>query len=79
MTPKAIHMKDAVELLKDGQPHRLRVWKLATGDILTYKDAVYMGSNERGGTITVRLLRSRETRTMRRICLFEIDNLKIYL
>lgn len=66
-------------MLKDGQPHRLRVWKLATGDILTYKDAVYMGSNERGGTITVRLLRSRETRTMRRICLFEIDNLKIYL
>lgn len=79
MKREAIHMKDAVAMLKDGQPHRLRVWKLATGDILTYKDAVYMGSNERGGTITVRLQRSRETRTMRRICLFEIDNLKIYL
>lgn len=79
MKREAIHIKDAVAMLKDGQPHRLRVWKLATGDILTYKDAVYMGSNERGGTITVRLLRSRETRTMRRICLFEIDNLKIYL
>ncbi len=79
MKREAIHIKDAVAMLKDGQPHRLRVWKLATGDILTYKDAVYMGSNERGGTITVHLLRSREIRTMRRICLFEIDNLKIYL
>lgn len=72
-------MKDAVELLKDRQPHRLRVWKLATGDILTYKDAVYVGSNERGGTVTVRLLRSRQVRTFRKICFFEIDNLNIYL
>lgn len=79
MTPKAIHMKDAVKLLKDRQPHRLRVWKMQTGDILTYKDAVYVGSNERGGTVTVRLLRSRQVRTFRKICFFEIDNLNIYL
>lgn len=66
-------------MLRDRKPHSLRVWKLATGDILHYKEAVYLGSNERGGTITVRLPRSKETRTFRRVCLFEIDNLTIYL
>lgn len=66
-------------MLKDRKPHQLRVWKLSTGDILNYNEAVYLGSNERGGTITVRLSRSKETRTFIRVCLFEIDNLKIYL
>lgn len=79
MTLKAIHIKEAVAMLKDRKPHQLRVWKLSTGDILNYNEAVYLGSNERGGTITVRLSRSKETRTFRRVCLFEIDNLKIYL
>lgn len=76
---KAIHMKEAVAMLRDRKPHQLRVWKLSTGDIITYKEAVFMGSNERGGTITVRVPRSRQTRSFRRVCMFEIDNLKIYL
>ena len=79
MKRKAIHIKEAVAMLKDRKPHSLRVWKLATGDIINYKEAVYLGSNERGGTITVHLPRSKETRTFRRVCLFEIDNLTIYL
>lgn len=79
MTRTVIHIKEAVAMLKDREPHHLRVWKLATGDILNYKDAVYLGSNERGGTITVRLSRSGEKRTFRRVCLFEIDELNIYM
>lgn len=79
MMRQAIHIKEAVAMLKDRKLHQLRVWKLSTGDILNYNEAVYLGSNERGGTITVRLSRSKETRTFRRVCLFEIDNLKIYL
>lgn len=79
MMRQAIHIKEAVAMLKDRKPHQLRVWKLSTGDILNYNEAVYLGSNERGGTITVRLSRSKETRTFIRVCLFEIDNLKIYL
>ena len=79
MMRQAIHIKEAVAMLKDRKPHQLRVWKLSTGDIINYTEAVYLGSNERGGTITVSLPRSRETRTLRRVCLFEIDNLKIYL
>ena len=79
MMRKAIHIKEAVAMLKDRKPHSLRVWKLSTGDIIEYQEAVYLGSNERGGTITVSLPRSKKTRTFRRVCLFEIDNLKIYL
>ena len=79
MMRQAIHIKEAVAMLKDRKPHQLRVWKLSTGDIINYTEAVYLGSNERGGTLTVNLPRSRKARTFRRVCLFEIDNLKIYL
>lgn len=79
MMRQAIHIKEAVAILKDRKPHQLRVWKMSTGDIIDYPEAVYLGSHERGGTITVSLPRSRKMRTFRRVCLFEIDNLKIYL
>ena len=79
MIRQAIHIKEAVAILKDRKPHQLRVWKLSTGDIINYTEAVYLGSNERGGTITVRLSRSGEKRTFRRVCLFEIDELNIYM
>lgn len=85
MRQKAIHKKDALELLADGQAHKLRLWKLGRscadggGDILTYKDAVNINRHVRGGTHTVKLAASGAIRTFRDICLFEIDDLHIYL
>ncbi|MBQ8277320.1 MAG: hypothetical protein IJY00_02590 [Bacteroidaceae bacterium] len=75
----ALHRRDALRLLEDGRPHRLRLWKLSTGDILTYEDAVCIHHHRRGGWHRVRLPRSALTRCLRDVCLFEIDGLKIYL
>lgn len=75
----ALHRRDALRLLEDGQPHDLRVWKLSTGDILLYKRAVCCGSHLRGGTHRIRLPLSGLVREFRDITLFEIDGLKVYL
>ena len=78
--PKGVlHMKDALLLLESGQPVNLRVWKLATGDILEYKGAVCIGGHWRKGTHRIRLPRSGVIREFRDVTLFEINNNTIYL
>lgn len=76
---KAIHRKDAVRLLEDGNPHDIRVWKISTGNILLYKGAVCRGGHLRGGTHRVLLPTSGVLREFRDCTLFEIDGLKVYL
>jgi hypothetical protein len=78
--PKGVlHIKDAILLLESGQPVDLRLWKLATGDILEYKGAVCIGGHWRRGTHRVRLPRSGVIREFRDVTLFEINNNSIYL
>lgn len=76
---KALHRRDAFRLLEDGKPHVLRVWKISTGDILHYKNAVCSGMNKRGGTHRISIPLSGVIREFRDITLFEIDGLKVYL
>lgn len=74
-----MHLSDALRLLKDGQPHKLRVYKLSTGDILTYHDAVCIGGHVIRGYIRVRLPKSLLIRQFKTVALAEIDDLKVYL
>ena len=74
----SIHRLDALRLLEDGEPHKLRVWKLSTGDILTYTDAVCMGRHTVAGTHRVKLRESGQVRCLRDILLFEIDDLSVF-
>lgn len=74
----SIQLQDALRLLEDGEPHKLRLWKLSTGDILTYEDARAASRFTRGGTHKVRLPRSGLLREFRDVTLFEIDDMRIY-
>ena len=74
-----LHIKDAITLLESGQPVNLRLWKLATGDILEYKGAVCIGGHWRRGTHRVRLPKSGLIREFRDVTLFAINNNTIYL
>lgn len=78
-TKGVLHLKDAILLLESGQPVNLRLWKLATGDILEYKGAVCIGGHWRRGTHRVRLPRSGVIREFRDVTMFEINNNSIYL
>lgn len=76
---KVIHKNDAIRLLESGKPCNLRLWKMSTGDILEYRNAICIGSHWRGGTHRVRLPMSGVIREFRDISLFEINNMTIYL
>lgn len=74
---KCLHWKDTIQLLESKQPVTLKVWKLSTGDILIYRNAVCIGSHWRGGTHRIRLPESNLIREFRDITLFEINGYEI--
>ena len=63
--------------LETGQPCTLKLWKLSTGDILVYRNAVCIGSHWRRGIHRVRLPESHLIREFRDITLFEINGYEV--
>lgn len=76
--PKIISRTEALRMLADGEPHRLRLWKLSTGEILLYPRATRIGRHTRGGMQRVLLRPSGEIRSFHEFCLFEIDDILIH-
>lgn len=72
-----MHWLDALALLETGTPCDLKVWKLSTGDILEYRQAVCVGSSFRRGVHRVKLNVSGQIREFRDITLFEINGYEI--
>ena len=77
--PTRIHQAEARRLLRDGQPHRLKLWKLSTGEILLYPRAVFHSEYCKRRNTRVLLLPSGQIREFRNYMLFEIDDMKIYM
>lgn len=73
-----MHLHDALRVLWDGNPHTLRLWKLSTGDILTYRDVRGLGAWKRGGLCRV-AFGNGEVRAFREVSLFEIDGMAVYM
>lgn len=76
---KVIHINDAIRLLESGQPCDLKLWKMSTGDILIYQQAICVGSYFRGGTHRVKLPKSGLIREFRDVSLFEINKMTVYI
>lgn len=77
--PREIHHREARALLRDGQWHRLRLWKKSTGEILLYPRAQYHSSFTDGRRTRVRLYPSGEIRCFVNVLLFEIDDMRIFM
>lgn len=73
-----MYWRDAIALLESGVPCDLKVWKLSTGDILTYRQVICVGSHWRGGTHQIKIPTSNLIREFRDITLFEINGYEIY-
>lgn len=69
--------RDAIALLESGKPCTLKVWKLSTGDIITYRNAVCIGQSFRKGVHRIRVEGSSLIREFRDITLFEINGHEI--
>lgn len=79
MKHKAIHRNDAIRLLEDGHVHKLRVWEIGTGEIITYERALAFGKHTRRGLHRVKIYPSMRIHAFRDVTLFEIDDLKIFM
>lgn len=65
--------------MQSGKPCELKVWKASTGDILEYRNAVFLGRDTKKGIIRIKLQTSRTIREFRTVCLFEINNMEVHL
>ena len=74
---KCLHWRDAITLLESGQLVTIKVWKLSTGDIITYRDAFCIGSHWRRGIHRIKLPQSHLIREFRDITLFEINGYEV--
>ncbi len=73
-----IHYKDALLLLESGMVCNIKVWKLSTGDIITYNQIKCVGKHWRGGTHRIKLPQSGLLREFRDVTLFEINGMEVY-
>ena len=75
---KAIHISTLRKMLQAGDPVDLSLWK-SSGEILHYRNAVPLRYDFYKGTRRIKLLDSREIRTIRDVCIFEINGMEVFL
>ncbi len=75
---KAVHITTARKMIDSGDPVDLKVWA-KDGRVLHLQNCVGLRYNFRSGTRQVKLLTSRQIRTIRDVLMFEINGLTIYL
>lgn len=73
-----IHISTARKMLDSGDPVDLKVWR-RNGAAMVLKNCVGLRYNFRAGTRQVKILASRQIRTIRDVCIFEINGLQVYL
>lgn len=75
---KAVHITTARKMIDSGDPVDLKVWA-KDGRVLELQNCIGLRYNFRSGTRQVKLLTSRQIRTIRDVLMFEINGLTIYL
>lgn len=75
---KKIHISTARIMLKAGDPIDIRLWT-KSGEIQSWRNCVPLRSNFYEGTRQIKLLDSNQIRTVRDVCIFEINGLEIFL
>lgn len=75
---KYIHISTARHMLDKPDPVDLAFWT-KDGALIELKDCVALSYNFRSGTHNIKLLASRQIRTIRDVCLYQINGLTIYL
>lgn len=65
-------------MLKAGDPVDLALWT-KDGQIQHYRNCIPLHYNFYSGTRQVKLLDSRQIRTIRDVCIFEINGMEVFL
>ena len=73
-----IHITTARKLIDSGDPVDIKAWK-KDGSVMSLTRCVGLRYNFRNGTRTVKVLESREIRTIRDVCIFEVNGIAVFL
>jgi len=65
-------------MLQAGDPIDLRLWT-QSGEIQEYHNCVPLRYNFYEGTRQIKLLDSRQIRTIRDVCIFEVNGMQVFL
>lgn len=72
------HISEARRIIDSGQTVNLKVWK-KDGSVMELKECVGMRYNFRQGTRQIKVLASRQIRTIRDVFIFELNGKKVYI
>ena len=75
---RSIHINTMREMLKSGDPVDITLWT-KSGQIQHWRNCISLRYNFYKGVRRVKLLDSRQIRTVRDVCIFEINNLTVFL
>lgn len=75
---KSIHISTARKMLDSGDPLDMKVWA-KDGKVLEFHRAVGLRYDFRRGTRQVKLLDSRQIRTIRDVLIFEINGMEVFI
>lgn len=65
-------------MLESGDPVDITFWT-KDGDLIELHDVVGLRYNFRAGTHNIKVLASRQIRTIRDVCIYKINGLTVYL
>ena len=75
---QSIHINTMREMLKAGDPVDITLWT-KSGQIQRWRNCISLRYDFYKGVRRVKLLDSRLIRTVRDVCIFEINNLTVFL
>ncbi len=75
---RAIHITTARKIIDSGDPVDIKVWA-KDGRVLHMQGCVGLRYNFRSGTRQIKILASRQIRTIRDVCIFEVNGMTVYL
>ena len=73
-----IHITTARIMLSQPEPLDIKLWD-KTGKVLHLKNCIGLKYDHKSGTRNVKMLDSREIRKIRDCCIFEINNMNVFL
>ncbi|NDV96445.1 hypothetical protein D0T84_16210 [Dysgonomonas sp. 521] len=74
-----IHLNDVRKLLNSKRPVNLKCWKMEDASVMECKGVVCTSSNFKNSTFNIRFPESGEIRTIRAICIHEVNGKDVFI
>lgn len=74
----SIHISTARIMLARPEPLKIKAWK-KSGEIMTLNNCIGLRYDHHSGTRQVKMLDSRQIRKIRDCCIFEINDMEVFL